>query len=72
MTILNNRVKIKPVRVLVDNDWSKARHGVNKITMEVDETGEMIDYVYSNGNQKKWWLTNNSSKLYLSYLSSIP
>ena len=54
MTILNNRVKIKPVRVLVDNDWSKARHGVNKVTMEVDETGEMIDYVYSNGNQNKW------------------
>lgn len=44
-----NRLMIKPVMLQWDHDYSRIRKDVEVVSMEVTETGEIIDYINAKG-----------------------
>jgi hypothetical protein len=47
-----NRLKIKPVVINYERDYSKKCKNMHVVSMEVLETGEIIDYIYSSKKSK--------------------
>ena len=47
-----NRLRIKPVMLQYEKDYSHRVKNLNVISMQVEETGETVDYIYSNQKTK--------------------